>query len=240
MFIDAKNTYSLFTKGLLGRLRQDCHKDWRKFIHHPFVKALGKGILPAEAFKKFLIQDYLYLLDYSRVEALAIYKSNHLQEMKYFLSLLKGLIEIELPLHLTYCKKWGIDIRVIEKEPKSIELIAYSQYLLTKAMQGDLLDIVIILLPCLAGYGDIGFNLLHIDHVNLDNHPYSSWLEVYSGNKYYHLIEQNLLFLDQISKPYGFEQRYPILLQKFREVVQLETSFWNIGRWNEVDQGASV
>ena len=35
---------------------------WHRFIHHPFVKALGNGSLPRESFKGYLIQDYLYLV----------------------------------------------------------------------------------------------------------------------------------------------------------------------------------
>lgn len=230
MFDNDKNTYSLFSEGLFGRLRQDCQKEWQQFIHHPFVKALGKGSLPAEEFRKYLVQDYLYLLDYSRVEALAIYKSNSLWEMQYFLSLLKGLIEIELPLHLSYCKQWGIEIDFIENERKSIELIAYSQYLLTKSMQGDFLDIVILILPCLIGYGEIGLNLLNDQEFDKRDHPYLSWLETYGSDSYYSLVKKSIMFLDQIAFQYGAEQRYPMILRKFKEVVQLETAFWNVGK----------
>lgn len=230
MLNNVKNTYALFSEGLLGRLRQGCRPDWQQFMTHSFVKELGQGILPADQFKRYLVQDYLYLLDYSRVEALAIYKSNSFDEMQYFSDLLKGLIEVELPLHLSYCKEWGIEIHSIEKEGKSLELIAYSQYLLTKSMQGDLLDIMIILLPCLVGYGEIGLNLLNDQELNRQDHPYLPWIEVYSGEKYYELIQKTVLFLDEIALRYGAEQRYPLLLQKFREVVQLETRFWDVGK----------
>lgn len=35
---------------------------WDRFIHHPFVMAMGTGSLPRESFKGYLVQDYLYLV----------------------------------------------------------------------------------------------------------------------------------------------------------------------------------
>lgn len=232
MLDDVKNTLSLFSKGLLGRLRQDCKKEWDAFIFHPFVKDLAKGILPKEIFKNFLIQDYLYLLEYCRVEALAIYKSNQFSEMQHFSTLLKGLLEVELPLHLTYCQQWGIEKETLQSETKSLELIAYSQYLLNKTMQGDLLDAVILLLPCLIGYGEIGLNLLLDMETVQVNNPYFPWIEVYGGSQYHLLVKNSLQFLEQIAVRYGAEQRYSMLLNEFKTVVQLETAFWNVGQSN--------
>lgn len=35
---------------------------WARYVDHPFVVALGNGTLPAESFKGYLVQDYLYLV----------------------------------------------------------------------------------------------------------------------------------------------------------------------------------
>ena len=35
---------------------------WQRYTQHPFVEAIGKGELPVESFKGYLIQDYLYLV----------------------------------------------------------------------------------------------------------------------------------------------------------------------------------
>lgn len=230
MVDDVKNTLSLFSQGLVGRLRHDCMTDWKKFMNHPFVKDLARGTLPKAYFQRFLIQDYLYLLDYARVEALAIYKSRKTSEMRYFVSLINGMFEVELNLHLNYCDTWGIDRKSLEKAPKSMELIAYTQYLLNKSMQGDLLDIMILMLPCLVGYGEIGLNMLQDKETVKQGNPYLSWMEVYSGKEYHSFIRESLAFLERIGSDYGVEQRYPMILDEFRMVVQLETMFWNTGK----------
>lgn len=42
--------------------RPDVQQIWHKFNHHEFVEGLGKGTLPVQRFKEYLVQDYLYLV----------------------------------------------------------------------------------------------------------------------------------------------------------------------------------
>lgn len=42
--------------------RQDVRPLWKAFTEHEFVDCLGKGTLPLENFKWYLVQDYLYLV----------------------------------------------------------------------------------------------------------------------------------------------------------------------------------
>ncbi|MDI2090578.1 thiaminase II [Commensalibacter oyaizuii] len=225
-----KNTLSLLDQGLIGRFRADCGQDWQQFTQHRFVKELALGTLNQEEFKKFLVQDYLYLLDYCRVEALAVYKSDQFQDMQYFSSLLHGLVNIELPLHIKYCQEWGMSEKEVNSSPKTLELLAYTQYLLSKAMQGDLLDLIVLLMPCLVGYGEIGLKMLIDPNTNQMNNPYQSWIDLYAGNEYLELIHTSLTVLERLARQRGGEERYSMLLEQFRTAVKLETAFWNVGR----------
>lgn len=42
--------------------RQDVKEKWKAYTQHEFVKQLGAGTLDIEAFKFYLIQDYLFLV----------------------------------------------------------------------------------------------------------------------------------------------------------------------------------
>ena len=44
-------------------------------LRHPFVTGIGDGTLDVDKFKFYVRQDYLYLIDYSRVVALAAARS---------------------------------------------------------------------------------------------------------------------------------------------------------------------
>ena len=62
--------------GLSEELRSACADEWRKaHEEHPFVVAMGDGTLSLEHFQHFMRQDYLFLIDYTRVLSIAVAKS---------------------------------------------------------------------------------------------------------------------------------------------------------------------
>jgi thiaminase/transcriptional activator TenA len=66
---------------------------WRGASEHPFVDELGAGTLPREKFRRYLIQDYIFVRDLVKVSALAIAKAPDMEgarEMGRFLSVLLG------------------------------------------------------------------------------------------------------------------------------------------------------
>lgn len=42
--------------------REDVRDVWKEHVEHDFVTKLANGTLPVEAFKQYLIQDYLFLV----------------------------------------------------------------------------------------------------------------------------------------------------------------------------------
>ncbi|MGO2314660.1 MAG: thiaminase II, partial [Pseudolactococcus laudensis] len=56
---------------LAKKLKRHVTELWETTYQHPFVQELGQGRLPQEKFKFYLLQDYLYLLDYARLMAYA-------------------------------------------------------------------------------------------------------------------------------------------------------------------------
>ena len=51
-----------FSQGLYGRLRQLAAADWQRYVAHPFVQQLADGTLAENAFRRYLTQDYLFLI----------------------------------------------------------------------------------------------------------------------------------------------------------------------------------
>ena len=58
--------------GLFRRLREACAGDWAAYTWHPFVQGLSDGTLPLAAFRRYLIQDYLFLIHFARAKALQL------------------------------------------------------------------------------------------------------------------------------------------------------------------------
>ncbi|HLR41567.1 MAG TPA: thiaminase II, partial [Virgibacillus sp.] len=49
------------------RIRKKVDPIWNAYLEHPFVKGIGEGTLKQEKFEHYMKQDYIYLIEYSRI-----------------------------------------------------------------------------------------------------------------------------------------------------------------------------
>src|SRR5206468_8483252 len=91
---------------LYGRLVDSAGDAWRSYTRHEFVLRLAHGDLPEAAFRRYLVQDYLFLLHFARAWGLAVYKSDTLAEMRRAQSLVAATLDGEIGLPIAYCPGW--------------------------------------------------------------------------------------------------------------------------------------
>jgi thiaminase/transcriptional activator TenA len=53
-----------------------CRQDWLAYTQHGFIEQLAKGTLAQPCYLHYLKQDFLFLKQYARAHALAIYKAD--------------------------------------------------------------------------------------------------------------------------------------------------------------------
>src|SRR5690625_7361481 len=70
------------TTTLFERLTAAARTEWEGYTHHSFVEQLGEGTLHLAAFQDYLVQDYLFLIQFARANALAAYKSRSLADIQ--------------------------------------------------------------------------------------------------------------------------------------------------------------
>ena len=51
---------------IFSRLKAAAADDWAGYVDHEFVRQLGDGTLPEAAFRMYLVQDYLFLIQFAR------------------------------------------------------------------------------------------------------------------------------------------------------------------------------
>ena len=68
--------------GSWDRWKAAAADEWAAYVDHDFVRQLGAGTLPEPAFRTYLVQDYLFLIQFARAYALATYKSRTLADMR--------------------------------------------------------------------------------------------------------------------------------------------------------------
>jgi thiaminase/transcriptional activator TenA len=217
-----------FDYGLFGRLRAAASEEWSGYVHHPFVKQLATGVLPQPCFRRFLTQDYLFLIHFARAYALLAYKSTTIGEIRSAAKLLNAIVD-ELPVHVAYCTSWGLTEAMIEAEPEAPETMTYTRFVLDIGLSGDVLDLMVALIPCVAGYGEIGQILMSETTTVLDGNPYGDWLRNYESEHYLQSVQDSINALDDLGRLRGAEARFDQLLKIFRTATRLEADFWQMG-----------
>jgi thiaminase (transcriptional activator TenA) len=214
---------------LFDRLVAASGPTWLSYTRHDFVLRLAAGDLPEAAFRHYLIQDYLFLLHFSRAWGLAIYKSDTLAEMRRAQALVAATLDVEIGLHVAYCRGWGIDVAAIEAAPEALPTIAYTRFVLDRGLAGDRLDLEVALAPCVVGYAVIAAERLADPATKRDGNPYKGWLDMYAGDDYQGLAGEAKAALDEQFARRGGEGRFPALAASFAAATRLEAGFWQMG-----------
>src|SRR5215208_3490217 len=154
---------------------------WPAYTRHQFVLALARGDLSGAAFQRYLVQDYLFLLHFARAWGLAVYKSDSLPEMRRAQSLVAATLDVEIRLHVEYCRGWGLSEAEMAAEPEAPQTIAYTRFVLERGVAGDRLDLEVALAPCMIGYAEIASERMADAATACDGNPYREWLDMYAG-----------------------------------------------------------
>lgn len=214
---------------LFTRLVDTCREPWRAYTRHEFVLSLASGDLPEECFRRYLVQDYLFLLHFARAWGLAIYKSDMVEEMRRAQRIAAATLDVEIGLHIDYCRGWGLSEAAMASEPEASATIAYTRFVLDRGLAGDRLDLEVALAPCIVGYAVIGSERMADPATRFDGNRYREWLEMYSGAEYQDLAREAAAALDKQFARRGGEGRFPSLAAAFATAARLEADFWQMG-----------
>jgi thiaminase/transcriptional activator TenA len=167
---------------LVDELMQVSQGIWAREKEHPFVRGLGDGTLPAERFRFYLEQDYLFLIEYAKVFALAATRSTELATMAYFAQLCADTLNTEMALHRSTCAEFGITPAELEAAEPAQTTVGYTGHLLQVAVRGGVADICAAVLPCQWGYHEIA---RHLRARGMPPEPrYRKWIELYASPEF--------------------------------------------------------
>ncbi len=195
-------------------------------LSHPFVAGVGAGTLETARFKRYVLQDYVYLIDYSRVLALAAAKAPDLPTMGWFARLLDETLNREMDLHRSYCAQFGITPAELESTIAAPTTVAYTSYLLRLAHQGSFAELVAGLLPCQWGYWEIG------DHLARQGEPaeaplYRQWIQMYADPEFAALADQIRNLANRLGEQAG-PAELAAMGQAYLTSLRFEYRFWDM------------
>lgn len=216
------------------RLRSLADDVWQAQHMHPFVRGIGTGTVDREQFKHWVRQDYLFLIDYGRLLALAAARAPDLETMRRFADLTQATLSTEMDMHRAYASEFGIDAADLEAEAKAPTTQAYTDFLLRSASVGDFPELVAALLPCIWGFSEIGLQLKRAGAPM--ERLCAQWVEMYASEEFAALADWCRTLMDDLAEhlPPAEQER---LGQVFLTSSRYELKFWdmarNLERWRQ-------
>ena len=214
---------------LFDRLKAARPEAWAAYVEHPFVAGLGDGTLPKAAFDAYLVQDWLFLIQFARAHALAVFKGRDLAEMRAAQRGLSAILDVEMDLHVRLCERRGIAPSVLETTPEHRATTAYTRFVLDTGMRGDLLDLNVALAPCIVGYAEIAARLADRPGALEPSNPYAEWIAEYAGAPYAEVAREARAHLDRLAARSMTEARFADCAAIFAQASLLEADFWSMG-----------
>ena len=209
-------------KTFFYKLKSSCKSEWSDYTDHKFLSDLASNKLSDKNFKRYLVQDYIFLQQFLKILALSIYKSNSFEEINRSVNFIKG-IDHEIKLHISYCKEWKVPLKSLNNIVVEKANSAYTNHVLRIGKYGDNLDIFSCLSVCIIGYGEIGFNLSKIK--NWKKSRFNSWIRMYSSKEYQQVAKDNIDYLDILLKN-NRGKKLNTLKKNFKKSTILEKNFW--------------
>ncbi|PZC48885.1 MAG: thiaminase (transcriptional activator TenA) [Chloroflexi bacterium] len=207
-------------------LRRQADPIYRRIFEHPMVTGIGDGTLPVDRFKFYVKQDYLYLVEYAKVTALAVAKGRSLDTMGRLALLLHETLNTEMELHRSYCREFGISREELESTAPAPTTHAYTRHLLTVAYEEGFASIAASMAPCQWGYAEIGLRLAERGRP-VHQPLYCQWVDMYASEEFQSLAAWLRPLVDEAAQELG-PAELARAEQAFLTSARYEYLFWDM------------
>ncbi|MGI8552207.1 MAG: thiaminase II [Dehalococcoidia bacterium] len=207
-------------------LRAKAAPIWAASERHPFVRGIGDGSLPVEKFRFYICQDYIFLVEFSRVLALATARAHDLEAMARYGAMLDATLNGEMELHRGYCERLGIGRAELEATPPAPTTHAYTRHLLHVGHTGTLGEITASLIPCQRGYAELGTALAKRGEP-VEQPLYAEWIRMYASPEIQAIATWACSLLDRLAIDAGEAERSR-MAEIFLTSSRYEYRFWEM------------
>jgi thiaminase/transcriptional activator TenA len=211
-------------KNFSEQLRSHAGRIWRAIEDHAFLRELHAGTLPMNRFTYFILQDYVYLLDFAQVLCQGGAKSPNLETLELFARHAVGAVEVERSFHASFGKTLGLSRKQLDAVPKGPITQAYIGHLQSVARSGSLGELVAAVLPCYWIYGEVGRRLYR----SRPQRPkiYREWIETYAGEPFWRPVREQIQLMNTIGAAAGSREK-KLMKEHFVLSSRYEFMFWD-------------
>ncbi len=211
------------------RMLEATREIWKAYNEHPFVLGIRNGTLDKKKFRRYIIQDYLYLRDYAKVFALGVAKAKSLEIANLFVGFIPAM-NGELNVHEGYLARLGVTQEEIDTSLPSLDNLSYTSYMLRVAYEEGEAEILAAILACAYSYEVIAKNIVQNNPDAANDEFYGNWIKGYISAAYSDDNKILLTTLDRLTRNYT-EEQVRHLTEIFVACSRYELAFWDMS-WN--------
>lgn len=211
---------------LTDRLYAEAKPIWNGYLTQPFVKELGEGTLREDRFRFYMIQDYRYLLQYAKVFAMGIVKTEDEGLMTRFSRMVHETLDGEMNIHKAYMSRLGITEKEIATTKSTLANQSYTSYMLDEAYKGGSLEILVAVLSCAWSYQMIGVHHKKIPGA-LEHPLYGEWVRGYCSEEYCTGTQEIIDLVNELGQDIS-AAREAHLKEIFVNCSRYEALFWDM------------
>lgn len=152
-----------------------------RVLRHPFVTGLADGSLPEVAFRRFLVQDGLFLRDFGRALALCAARVDGPDDLRLLCRHAADALDVERELHDHLAGELGIGAEELAAARPTPTCQGYGSFLLRTAALGGLGDALAALAPCYMMFRRVGGELAASGS---PDPRYAAWIATYDGEAF--------------------------------------------------------
>jgi thiaminase (transcriptional activator TenA) len=194
---------------------------------HPFLISMVHGTLEEEKFKYYVIQDALYLTDYSACLRLLGDLCPDENDSKRLYEFAVGAEETEKALHKSFFQKWNIHSEGVEQMPHSL---LYTSYLLRIVSTRPFAEGLAAVLPCFWVYMHVGKCLLKLREDLGDSvtraEPFDEWIDLYASEEFEKEVLDYKAIVDKAVET-ADDETLTLMQEHFTMCCKLEHMFWD-------------
>lgn len=200
---------------------------WDEYHRHPFVTGIADGTLDKEKFRHYIVQDYLYLVDYAKIFALGIAKATSPATARLFAGYIQQLTGEEMDIHRGYLGELAVTAQELAAARPALANLSYTSYMLRVAYEGGEAQALTAILACAYSYEVIAKNIL-AHYPQAVAHPfYGAWVQGYASEEYAAENAALLNALNDMTADYTPAQTAP-LVDIFVACSRYELGFWDM------------
>lgn len=220
---------------LSDRLYEEVQDLWEEAGNKPFVVEMALGTLDKARFRYYMIQDYLYLLDYIDILKRMLKCTVEPELCSFIYEVIEQTEHEAEQVHLPNMKAAGIIIDEAKHECKAEIIAEYIDYMKQQLKKEGLLAGLTALVQCSWIYAFIGQKLTekYSDAIALS--PCRSWFESYTSKEYINANQELIDILDSAAEKLSQEETEKlcnVFIACARYENLLLDMFYNVQLWH--------